>query len=101
MTQALPQYAAHDVQTVTAVPPSAAPAPVEADPLPARVMSEASIWKRLGGVRMSEVERRAAVDALLLGRDIGRMLLGLERAMRRRWVYRASRSMRLPPERLK
>ena len=44
-----------------------------------------SIWKRLDTMRMSEMERRAAVDALLLGRDIGKGLQLLGRAVRR-WL---------------
>lgn len=57
--------------------------------------TETSIWKRLDNIRMSEVERRAAVDALLLGRDIGLALQHLDRVLRR-WLGRetAGRSMR-------
>jgi hypothetical protein len=49
--------------------------------------TETSLCKCLDNIRMSEVERRAAVDALLLGRDIGLALQQLERAIRR-WLGR-------------
>jgi hypothetical protein len=64
------------------------------DPLPP-LGTETSIWKRLDNIRMPEVERRAAVDALLLGRDIGLALQYLGRVLRR-WLGRetAGRPMR-------
>jgi hypothetical protein len=64
--------------------PSLALARAVPDPL-MPVGAQASIWKRLDSVRMSEVERSAAVDALILGRDIGLALQYLGR-MLRRWV---------------
>lgn len=86
MTNALP----HDVLLEKAAPlpakrPSTSLAPVMPDSLPAFAVNNASIWKRLERMRMSEVDRGAAIDALLLGRDIGRALQHLEHAVRR-WL---------------
>jgi hypothetical protein len=74
--------------------PSSALVRVGPDPL-MPLGTETSIWKRLDNIRMPEVERRAAVDALLLGRDIGLALQYFGRVLRR-WLGReaAGRSMR-------
>jgi hypothetical protein len=74
--------------------PSTALVRVVPDPLMA-FGTEVSIWKRLDRMHMSEVERRAAVDALLLGRDIGKALQYLGRVLHR-WLGRetAGRPMR-------
>jgi len=85
MIQALPRDEAYHQPTPSVAPASVAPVAMEAAPLPVHAMDEASIWQRLRVARMSETERCAAVDALLLGRDIGRVLLWLQRAMCR-WM---------------
>lgn len=84
MTQALPREREYR-QRYSVAPASVAPVSMEAAPLPVHAMGETSIWQRLRVARMSDAERRAAVDALLLGRDIGRALLHVQRLVRR-WM---------------
>ena len=67
-----------------AAPSSAKPLlQVAAGPSSALHMSAASIWRPFDAIRMSDAERRAAIDALLLGRDIGRGLRRVRLALRR------------------
>jgi hypothetical protein len=59
--------------------------PERATALRAQPTTETSIWRRLERARMSQAERSAAVAALMLGNDIGRTLLRIERVLRA-WV---------------